>query len=68
MCIPVHVHTDSHSFTSPPLHLPTSHSEEYHVHRLQSGIPDGINKIAVGNSLPLEFNLEYMNGGIGGKE
>ena len=22
----------------------------------------------MGNSLPLEFNLEYMNGGIGGKE
>ena len=37
--------------------------EAYHDHRYGCGIPEGTDEIAVGNSLPLEFNLDMMNGG-----
>ena len=36
----------------------------YHKHRLVSGIPEGVDDIISGRSLPLECNLDYMNGGI----
>ena len=38
-------------------------ADAYHDHRLLSGIPEGTDDITVGGSLPLEFNLDYMNGG-----
>ena len=28
------------------------------------GIPEGMDEIPVGKALPLEYNLDYMNGGI----
>jgi folate-binding protein YgfZ len=36
--------------------------DAYHDHRLLSGIPEGTNDIISGSSLPLECNLDYMNG------
>ena len=36
----------------------------YHRHRLEMGIPEGMDEIPVGKALPLEYNLDYMNGGI----
>jgi folate-binding Fe-S cluster repair protein YgfZ len=38
--------------------------EEYHVRRIIHGIPEGIDDFIAGTSLPLEYNLDYMNGGI----
>ena len=35
----------------------------YHRHRMLSGIPEGPDDIISGRSLPLECNLDYMNGG-----
>ena len=35
----------------------------YHRHRLEMGIPEGVDEIPVGKGLPLEYNLDYMNGG-----
>lgn len=37
--------------------------EEYHVHRIMSGVPEGMDDFIPGTSLPLECNLDYMNGG-----
>ena len=42
-------------FTSP---------EEYHQHRLRTGVPEGIAELVPGVCFPLEFNLDYMNGGL----
>lgn len=38
--------------------------EEYHVRRIINGIPEGIDDFIAGTSLPLEYNLDYMNGGM----
>ncbi|XP_070582270.1 putative transferase CAF17 homolog, mitochondrial [Ptychodera flava] len=35
---------------------------EYDTHRYLHGIPEGIKDLPPGNSLPLESNLDYMNG------
>ncbi|KAF8933288.1 ccr4 associated factor [Dissophora ornata] len=37
--------------------------EEYHVRRIINGIPEGVDDFIAGTSLPLECNLDYMNGG-----
>jgi folate-binding protein YgfZ len=39
----------------------------YHRHRMVSGIPEGSDDIISGRSLPLECNLDYMNGVSFGK-
>ncbi|KAG0224318.1 hypothetical protein B0O80DRAFT_500066 [Mortierella sp. GBAus27b] len=36
--------------------------EEYHVRRIINGVPEGIDDFIAGSSLPLEYNLDYMNG------
>jgi folate-binding protein YgfZ len=36
--------------------------EEYHVRRILNGVPEGIDDFIAGTSLPLECNLDYMNG------
>ncbi|KAF9908504.1 ccr4 associated factor [Linnemannia zychae] len=36
--------------------------EEYHVRRIVNGVPEGIDDFIAGTSLPLECNLDYMNG------
>ncbi|KAG0376166.1 ccr4 associated factor [Mortierella sp. AD032] len=36
--------------------------EEYHVRRITNGVPEGIDDFIAGTSLPLECNLDYMNG------
>ncbi|KAG0296122.1 ccr4 associated factor [Linnemannia gamsii] len=48
------------------LSLPESYRqgtlEEYHVRRILNGVPEGIDDFIAGTSLPLECNLDYMNG------
>ncbi|KAG0352201.1 ccr4 associated factor [Podila minutissima] len=36
--------------------------EEYHVRRILNGVPEGMDDFIPGTSLPLECNLDYMNG------
>lgn len=38
--------------------------EEYHVRRITNGVPEGIDDFIAGTSLPLEYNLDYMHGGM----
>ena len=38
-------------------------SELYHQHRLKTGVPEGMAELVPGVCFPLEFNLDYMNGG-----
>ncbi|KAF9362292.1 ccr4 associated factor [Mortierella sp. NVP85] len=49
-----------------PLTLPEGYKqgtlEEYHVRRVINGVPEGIDDFIAGTSLPLEYNLDYMNG------
>ncbi|KAG0053186.1 ccr4 associated factor [Gryganskiella cystojenkinii] len=51
---------------SHPLSLPEGYKqgtlEEYHVRRILLGVPEGIDDFIPGTSLPLECNLDYMNG------
>ncbi|XP_072508999.1 putative transferase CAF17, mitochondrial [Notamacropus eugenii] len=45
--------------------VPTTHIrsvKEYHKHRYQKGIPEGIKDLPPGVALPLESNLTFMNG------
>lgn len=44
------------------LSLPSS--EQYHQHRLKTGVPEGVAELVPGVCFPLEFNLDYMNGGV----
>ena len=37
--------------------------EEYTSWRYRSGIPEGVTDLPTGNCLPLESNLDFMNGG-----
>jgi len=37
--------------------------EDYHVRRIMLGVPEGMDDFIAGMSLPLECNLDYMNGG-----
>lgn len=50
------------------LALPTSFSElpstEYTIRRILHGIPEGLDDLWSGQSLPLESNFDYMNGGM----
>ena len=39
-------------------------TDAYHRHRLHSGIAEGVEELPVGNCLPLEYNLDYLNGGV----
>ncbi|KAF9916280.1 ccr4 associated factor [Lobosporangium transversale] len=36
--------------------------EEYHVRRIINGVPEGIDDFIAGTSLPLEYNIDFMNG------
>ncbi|KAF9994939.1 ccr4 associated factor [Entomortierella chlamydospora] len=49
-----------------PLSLPESYKqgtlEDYHVRRITNGVPEGIDDFIAGTSLPLECNIDYMNG------
>ncbi|KAF9933492.1 ccr4 associated factor [Linnemannia zychae] len=49
-----------------PLSLPENFRqgtlEEYHVRRIVNGVPEGIDDFIANTSLPLECNLDYMNG------
>ncbi|XP_001376859.1 putative transferase CAF17, mitochondrial [Monodelphis domestica] len=38
------------------------HSQDYHKHRYQKGIPEGVRDLPPGVALPLESNLTFMNG------
>ena len=38
-------------------------SEEYTIRRILNGIPEGIEDMWPEQSLPLESNFDYMNGG-----
>ena len=40
-------------------------TEEYTLHRYQWGVPEGVVDLPPGESLPLESNLAFMNGGEG---
>ena len=35
----------------------------YHKHRYKEGVAEGVEEVAKGNCFPLEYNLDYMNGG-----
>jgi folate-binding Fe-S cluster repair protein YgfZ len=37
--------------------------EEYTIRRLLQGVPEGVDDIWPEQALPLESNLDYMNGG-----
>ena len=37
--------------------------EVYLLHRLQSGVPEGPDEFLINKTLPLEMNMDYMNGG-----
>ena len=43
----------------------TDYNEEevYLIHRLQCGVPEGIDEFLINKTLPLEMNMDYMNGG-----
>lgn len=43
-------------------HLQLGSLEQYHQHRLKTGVPEGVAEIVPGSCFPLEFNLDYMNG------
>lgn len=45
-------------------HLQLGSLEQYHQHRLKTGVPEGVAEIVPGSCFPLEFNLDYMNGGV----
>ncbi|KAF9112558.1 ccr4 associated factor [Mortierella sp. AM989] len=49
-----------------PLSLPETYKhatlEDYHVRRITNGVPEGIDDFIAGTSLPLECNIDYMNG------
>ncbi|KAG9322399.1 hypothetical protein KVV02_005282 [Mortierella alpina] len=49
-----------------PLTLPEDYRqgtlEEHHVRRILNGVPEGIDDFIAETSLPLECNLDYMNG------
>lgn len=49
------------------LSLPSSFTElpssEYTIRRILHGIPEGMDDLWSGQSLPLESNFDYMNGG-----
>lgn len=36
--------------------------QDYHTHRYQQGIPEGVRDLPPGTALPLESNLAFMNG------
>ncbi|XP_037056605.1 putative transferase CAF17, mitochondrial isoform X2 [Peromyscus leucopus] len=36
--------------------------QDYHMHRYQQGIPEGVRDLPPGTALPLESNLAFMNG------
>ena len=37
---------------------------DYHCHRLKVGVAEGMDEIPVGGCFPLEYNLDYLNGGL----
>lgn len=37
---------------------------EYHHHRLKMGVAEGLEEIPTGACFPLEYNLDYLNGGV----
>ena len=37
---------------------------EYHRHRLKVGVAEGLEEIPIGACFPLEYNLDYLNGGV----
>ena len=39
-------------------------AEHYRDHRLRLGVAEGVEEILPGNSFPLEYNLDYLNGGL----
>ena len=42
----------------------TSKEIDYHKLRMEQGVPEGTTELPPGQCLPLEMNLDYMNGGI----
>ena len=47
--------TESDDVLTPPA--------DYHCHRLKVGLAEGVDEIPVGGCFPLEYNLDYLNGG-----
>lgn len=43
--------------------LPAEGIDSYHTLRLQCGVPEGTQEMPPGHCLPLEMNIDYMNGG-----
>lgn len=40
------------------------YAAEYHHHRLKMGVAEGLEEIPIGACFPLEYNLDYLNGGV----
>ncbi|KAF9435870.1 ccr4 associated factor [Entomortierella beljakovae] len=49
-------------FVSLPENYKQGTLEDYHVRRITNGVPEGIDDFIAGTSLPLELNIDYMNG------
>ena len=52
-----------HVAACPHLLSDLSHAEDYHQHRLKVGVAEGSGEFPVGSCTPLEYNVDYMNGG-----
>ena len=39
------------------------HVEDYHRHRMKMGVAEGVAEVPVGACFPLEYNVDYMDGG-----
>lgn len=37
-------------------------SRLYTLHRLKCGVPEGVDEFGIGTAMPLEMNMDYMNG------
>ncbi len=38
--------------------------DEYHTHRLKTGLAEGIEEVPTASCFPLEYNLDLLHGGM----